>query len=121
MSDRLVGREPVSRGRERFCHRRHDVLVFHVMDDEELTFPFAGTTRFEGMEEMPNLVCDPRSLRDGYIEALEEYLVEVRRGCTRLGIDYRLTRTGDYLDAILSKFLHHPMTVASSGSTPRHG
>ena len=32
---------------------RHDVLVFHILDDDELTFPFAGTTRFEGMEEMP--------------------------------------------------------------------
>ena len=66
-------------------HRRHDVLVFHVLDDDELTFPFAGTTRFEGMEELPDLLCDPRALRDGYLEALEEYLVEVRRGCTRIG------------------------------------
>ena len=68
-----------------------------------MKFPFAGTTRFEGMEELPQLLCDPRALRDGYIEALEEYLVEVRRGCTRLGIDYQLVRTGDYLDAVLSQ------------------
>jgi hypothetical protein len=59
------------------------------------------------MEELPHLTCDPRALRDGYLEALEEYLVEVRRGCTRLGIDYQLVRTNDYLDAVLSKFLHH--------------
>ena len=91
------------------CHRRHDILVFHVLDDDEMTFPFAGTTRFEGMEELPHLLCDPRALRDGYLEALEEYLVEVRRGCTRLGIDYQLVRTSDYLDAVLSKFLHHRM------------
>ena len=78
------------------------------------TFPFAGTTRFEGMEELPHLLCDPRSLRDGYIEALEEYLVEVRRGCARHGIDYALVRTGDYLDAVLAKFLHHRMAQKSS-------
>src|SRR5262249_46759994 len=94
---------------------RHDILIFHVMDDDELTFPFAGTTRFEGMEEMPHLVCDPRALRDGYIEALEEYLVEVRRGCTRLGIDYLLVRTGEYLDAVLTKFLHHRAAIRTSG------
>ena len=68
------------------------MLVFHVLDDDELTFPFAGTTRFEGMEELPHLLCDPRALRDGYLEALEEYLVEVRRGCTRMGIDYQLVQ-----------------------------
>ena len=57
-------------------HRRHDVLVFHVLDDDELNFPFAGTTKFEGMEELPDLLCDPQALRDGYLEALEEYLTK---------------------------------------------
>ena len=114
VSDLLADRAPFFRGLEMLKHRRHDVLVFHVLDDDELTFPFAGTTRFEGMEELPHLLCDPRSLRDGYIEALEEYLVEVRRGCARHGIDYALVRTGDYLDAVLAKFLHHRMAQKSS-------
>ena len=114
VSDLLVDREPLLRGLEMLCRRKHDILMFHVLDDDEMNFPFAGTTKFEGMEQLPDLLCDPRALRDGYIEALEEYLVEVRRGCTRLGIDYQLVRTGDYLDAVLSKFLHHRMDVRSS-------
>jgi uncharacterized protein (DUF58 family) len=114
ISDLLADREPLFRGLEMLRHRRHDVLLFHVLDEDELTFPFAGTTRFEGMEDLPQLLCDPRALRDGYIEALEEYLVEVRRGCAGKGIDYALVRTGDYLDAVLSKFLHHRMALKSS-------
>jgi uncharacterized protein (DUF58 family) len=114
VSDLLADREPLFRGLEMLRHRRHDVLVFHVMDQDELTFPFAGTTRFEGMEEFVNLTCDPRALRDGYIEALEEYLVEVRRGCARQGIDYSLVHTGEYLDAVLSKFLHHRMALRAT-------
>jgi uncharacterized protein (DUF58 family) len=114
VSDLLADREPLFKGLEMLRHRRHDVLVFHLMDDDELNFPFAGTTRFEGMEELPSLTCDPRSLRDGYIEALDEYLVEVRRGCAGHGIDYSLVRTSDYLDAVLSKFLHHRMAIKSS-------
>ena len=106
VSDLLVDREPLFRGLEMLRHGRHDVLVFHVMDDDELKFPFAGTTRFEGMEELEQLLCDPRALRDGYIEALEEYLVEVRRGCTRLGIDYQFVKTNEYMDAVLAKFLN---------------
>ena len=105
VSDFLADREPLLKGMEMLRHRKHDVLAFHVMDDDELEFPFGGTTRFEGMEEMPNLVCDPRALRDGYMEALDEYLVEVRRGLTRIGVDYALVRTSDYLDAVLSKFI----------------
>jgi len=111
ISDLLVEREPLFRALEMLRHGRHDVLVFHVLDEEELTFPFAGTTRFEGMEELDQVLCDPRSLRDGYLEALQEYLVEVRRGCARKGIDYQLVHTREYLDAVLSKFLHHRMAM----------
>jgi uncharacterized protein (DUF58 family) len=114
ISDLLADRAPLFRGLEMLSHRRHDVLVLHVLDDDELGFPFAGTTRFEGMEEMPNLLCDPRALRDGYLEALEEYLVEVRRGCARRGIDYLLVRTGDPIDAVLSRFLHQRMSFKAS-------
>jgi uncharacterized protein (DUF58 family) len=114
VSDLLIDRPPLFRGLEMLQHRRHDVLLFHVLDDDELNFPFTGTTRFEGMEQLPQLTCDPRALRDGYIEALEEYMVEVRRGSSRMGIDYSLARTSDYLDAVLSKFLHHRMALKSS-------
>ncbi|VTS05125.1 DUF58 domain-containing protein [Tuwongella immobilis] len=109
ISDLLSDREPLTKGLEMLRHRRHDVMVFHVMDDDEINFPFAGTTRFEGMEELPDLLCDPRALRDGYLDALQEYLTEVRRACSRLGIDYMLTQTSDYLDAVLSRFLHARM------------
>jgi uncharacterized protein (DUF58 family) len=116
VSDLLVDREPLFRGLEMLRHGRHDVLVFHVLDDDELKFPFSGTTRFEGMEELQQLTCDPRALRDGYIEALEEYLVEVRRGCARQGIDYCLVHTAEYMDAVLSKFLHHRMAMFKSAA-----
>ena len=113
-SDLLCDREPLFQGLEMLRHRRHDVMVFHILDDDELTFPFGGMTKFEGMEELPDLLCDPRALRDGYLEELEDYLVEVRRGCTRIGVDYTLIRTSDYLDAILSRFLFQRMASRAS-------
>jgi uncharacterized protein (DUF58 family) len=109
VSDLLCDRGDLFRGLDLLSHRRHDILVFHILDDDELEFPFSGTTKFEGMEEQPDLICDPRALRDGYLQALEDYLVEVRRGCARRGIDYALVRTSDYLDAVLAKFLHARM------------
>ncbi len=121
VSDLLADREPFFRGLEMLKHRRHDVLVFHVLDDDEVSFPFAGTTRFEGMEELPDLLCDPRALRDGYLEALEEYLTEVRRGCSRRGIDYTLVRTGDYLDAALAKFLNFRLAALKGGRAAAQG
>jgi uncharacterized protein (DUF58 family) len=116
VSDLLVDRPALFRGLDMLRHGRHDLLLFHVMDEEELTFPFAGTTRFEGMEDPDHVLCDPRALRDGYLEALQEYLTEVRRGCAGRGIDYQLVHTGEYLDAVLSKFLHHRAALLKAGA-----
>jgi uncharacterized protein (DUF58 family) len=113
-SDLLCDREPLMKGLEMLRHRRHDVMVFHILDDDELLFPFSGMTRFEGLEELPHLLCDPRALRDGYLEALEEYLTEVRRGCTKIGVEYHLIRTSDYIDAVLSRFLFQRMSSRTS-------
>ncbi len=117
VSDLLIDRAGLFKGLELLFRRQHDLLVFHVMDDDEMNFPFAGTSKFEGMEEMPDLVCDPRALRDGYLQALDEYLVEVRRGCARRGIDYALVKTSDYLDAVLAKFLSARMALKGSIKT----
>src|SRR5436309_2819274 len=61
ISDLFVDRDPLFRGLEMLRHARHDILVYHVLDDDEMQFPFAGTTRFEGMEELDQVLCDPRS------------------------------------------------------------
>jgi hypothetical protein len=63
------------------------------------------------MEALPDLVCNPRALRDGYLQALEEYLTEVRRGCAKRGVEYALVHTEDYLDAVLAKFLTARMAL----------
>lgn len=117
ISDLLVDRESLFRGLEMLCQRRHDILMFHMLDVDELSFPFAGLTRFEGMEEMPVIDCDPRALRQGYLDALQNYLVEVRRGCTRIGVDYQLVHTSNYLDAVLAKFLHRRMSQRGRAGT----
>jgi uncharacterized protein (DUF58 family) len=113
-SDLLADRDDLFKGLEMLRHRKHDVMVFHVLDDDELTFPFGGMTKFEGLEDLPHLMCDPKALRQGYLDALDEYLTEVRRGCTRLGVDYTLVRTSDYLDAVLSRFLFRRMSDRAS-------
>jgi uncharacterized protein (DUF58 family) len=88
-------------------HRGHDVLILHVLDDEELDFSYSGTTKFEGMEEMGDLICDPRALRDGYVEAMTAFQEELRRHCARNVIDFQTVRTSEHLDAALAHYLNH--------------
>ena len=105
ISDLLAEREPLWRGLRLLRSRGHDVLVFHVMDDDELDFPFNGPTRFEGLENPLHLNCNPRALREGYLAALAQYLEEIRRGCARTNVDYSLLRTRQPLDAALATYL----------------
>ncbi|MGD9723400.1 MAG: DUF58 domain-containing protein [Pirellulales bacterium] len=105
ISDLLVEREGLLKGLRLLRQYGHDVLVFHVLDDQELDFSFNGPTRFEGLEFDDHLSCNPRALREGYLDALHAYLAEVRRGCAQHGVDYALVRTSDPLDAALAAFL----------------
>jgi uncharacterized protein (DUF58 family) len=105
ISDLLTEREPLWRGLRLLRSRGHDVLVFHILDDDELDFPFNGPTRFEGLENPLHLNCNPRALRDGYLAAMGEYLEEIRRGCARTNVDYSLLRTRQPLGAALATYL----------------
>jgi uncharacterized protein (DUF58 family) len=105
ISDLLTERDGLFKGLRILRQRGHDVLVFHVMDDDELDFPFTGPSRFEGMELPQQLTCNPRALRDGYMECLNRYLDEVRRGCAKQTVDYALLRTSQPLDAALAAYL----------------
>ena len=105
ISDLLGDRKGLLKGIKLLRQQGHDVMVFHVMDDDELDFPFNGPTRFEGLELADHLNCNPRALREGYLAALGEFLEEVRRGCTQHTVDYALIRTSQPLDAALAAYL----------------
>ena len=105
VSDLLAERPGLFKGLKLLRSRGHDVLVFHVLDDDELDFPFQGPTRFEGLESLDILRCNPRALREGYLKALGAYLEEVRKGCSAHAVDYALIRTSQPLDAALAAYL----------------
>lgn len=93
--------------------RGHDPVLLHVMDQDELEFPFDGPTRFEGLELPAQIACNPRALRQGYMEALQEFLSNVRRSSAEVGCDYALVRTCDPVDATLVEFLSRRASMAT--------
>jgi uncharacterized protein (DUF58 family) len=111
ISDLLTDRTGLLKGIKLLRQRGHDVMVFHVMDDDEIDFPFSGPTRFEGLEVPDHLACNPRALREGYLEALNAFLDEVRLGCARHSCDYRLMRTSEPLDAALATYLSRRLAM----------
>jgi uncharacterized protein (DUF58 family) len=117
VSDLFVPREGLFKGLKLLRHRGHDVLLFQILDDEELDFNYSGTTKFEGLEAAGDLVCNPRSLREGYLEALQAYLDELRRHCAKNTIDFQTIRTSEHLDAVLAYYVNHRVGMGKSVRT----
>lgn len=105
ISDLLSDVESTLKGLKILRQRGHDVMVFHLLHDDEVDFEFSGSVRFEGLESPEFLNCNPRSLREGYCELIQQFVSDVRRGCAKSLVDYALVRTSDPLDVVLTSYL----------------
>jgi len=105
VSDLFTDVDGLLRGLQHFRHYSHEVMVLHIMDVDELTFPFQGNTMFKGLEDMGKLTIEPRALREAYLECVNDYCADVKRKCVANRIDYKLISTVDHLDAALLAFL----------------
>jgi uncharacterized protein (DUF58 family) len=105
LSDLFDDVETLMAGLKHFRHRRHDVIVFHVLDPQEIEFAFGRPTVFRGYEQFPHVMADPRSLRRAYLREFQDYLGQVRVGCRRHGLDYQEMRTDRSFDVALTGYL----------------
>jgi hypothetical protein len=92
-------------GLKHLRYKRHEIVVFHILDGAELDFPFREATLFRGLEQYPELLTDPRTLRQGYLNEVAAYLLELQRGCRGQNIDYVQLRTDATLGIALSSYL----------------
>ena len=108
LSDLFDDVKSLSAGLKHFRHRRHDVVLLHVLDPAELDFPFRGPTQFKGLEEFPEVQADPAVIRRAYLRELNAYRQCLEQACRREHIDYFLLRTDQPVDVALTSFLATP-------------
>ena len=90
---------------QKFRHKGHEIILFHLLHEDERSFPFSDNTLFRGLEEEMEIMTDAPALRKAYLEALESFIKDVRRTCTRYGGDFISLSTSEHLDAALSAYL----------------
>jgi len=105
VSDLFVDVDDLLRALRHFRHKRHEVIVFHVLDEYERTFPFTELTLFKGLEQYPQVFAEPRSLRKDYLAEFESFVRRVKQGCRQHSIDYVQLSTRDSLEVALSSYL----------------
>lgn len=86
--------------------RGHDVAVLHLMDQDEVDFPFDSPAQFVAMEDARQLFVHPRVLRNAYIQEMQQFLERTRHRLTAAHIDYHRVSTTLPPSHVLTSFLH---------------
>jgi len=93
----------------RLQHEGHEIVVFQVLDSDEIELPFKDSVLFrdiEGGSVAEELFAEPWAFRRSYKQAMEQFIGEVRSRCLYARIDHILLKTSDDLGMALSYYLH---------------
>ncbi len=110
ISDLFDDTDELLKALHHFRYRKHEVLLFHVMAEEELTFPFETAHLFRDLEK-PHTYrqIDPRALRAEYLELLRRHIRRIEMGCGQMDIDYVPISTARGFEVALAQYLAQRM------------
>src|SRR6266849_997264 len=82
-SDLMTEPEPVLQSLHHLCHRGNEIILFHILDEAEVHFPFDGIIEFEDVEKHDRLIVDAKGMRPDYLRTLAEFQEFYRRECAK--------------------------------------
>ena len=107
--------DAVIAGIHRLQHRGHEPILFQVLDDAELNFPFDSFLKLEGLEDLGNVKVDPKAIRAAYLEEIRNHNERLAKLARAASVDYVLLNTNEPLDASLSTYLAHRVARLRGG------
>ena len=105
LSDLLDEPDRIIQGLKHLRFRGADVVVFHLLDDDELSFPFERLTRFRDLETTDEVMAAPLEVRNHYLREIGSLVSRYKRELRLVGIDYQLVKTSKPLDFALMRYL----------------
>ena len=90
----------------RLRHGGHDIILFHVLDEAEVSFPFRGPCRLNDPESGEELKVDADGFRKEYQKEVQQFREQLAGDCSRSGIDYVPIDTSMQFDKALIEYLH---------------
>jgi len=104
-SDLLGDPEPIFKSLYRLRHAGHEVILFHILDEAEVHFPFRGRIEFEDPESTEKLQVNAEGIRDDYLKGLNDFREQYRRECGLANVDYVPIDTSVSFDKALLNYL----------------
>lgn len=97
--------------------RGQDVIVFHVLDPEELSFTFTTPELFTDLETDRRLYVDPTAVRRDYLAKFTAHLKSIEGICSRLGLVYHRLTTDTPLETALPEVIRVRMQSRGNSRT----
>ena len=104
-SDLLTDPQPVLDAVRLLRFAGHDVIIFHVLDEAEVHFPFDGMVDLREPESQQTMIVDAQGIKADYLEALKEFRGRYQRECRSMGADYVPLDTSMRFDKALVEYL----------------
>ncbi len=105
ISDLLDDPVEVLKGLRHFSYDRHEVLVFHLMDAQEMDLNYSGEIVFEDLESNEHIKTQPAFIHGSYQEKLQNFLDFYRIQCSNHHINYNMIQTDMNFEEALTRFL----------------
>jgi len=105
ISDLMDDPERLLSGLKHFRHRRHEVIVFHVLDPREMDLDYRDEVEFEDLESGRRIRMEPTFMREQYSRDVRAWIDRLERGCRNHQIDYNLVTTDTPFDQALTAYL----------------
>jgi len=105
LSDLMDDQAAVLSAVKHFRHRKHEVIVFHVLDESETQFPFDEEIAFVDMETDEEITANSRQIAARYRKVMGDWITEYRTQCHEHLVDYALLSTSTPYDVALTRFL----------------
>lgn len=105
ISDFYDDQADVTRALQHFVHKKHQVIVFHVLDKAELEFPFKGIVSLTDVETGEKMQVDARQIRGAYRDEMQAFVERFRKECGDRNIEYVQTTTNTPYDVMLLEYL----------------
>ena len=105
VSDLLTPLDELERQLGRLTATGHEVVVFRVLDPQEVNFDFNEALLFHDVETESDFFIDPAAARRKYLGRFEEHGDSLRSICNKLGAEFLSVTTDQPLDRVLSDFL----------------
>ena len=106
ISDLLDEPKNVFKGLKHFRHKKQEVILFHILDRNELEFEFENRTKFVDMESGEEITTDPWHIKNDYKNLILDIQKYYKRNCRLNKIDYVPLYTDDSLDKGLSEYFN---------------